>query len=74
MWEFEKNIELTEEYKRITEQYKDLQGKFKHFQDRDENKFREIWKMNQERVTELVQKALQVIWRRIIIVNYYHRQ
>lgn len=55
----QKNIELTEEYKRITEQYKDLQSKFKHFQERDNKKSREIWTMNEERVGELVNRILQ---------------
>ena len=56
----QKNIELTDEYKRITEQYKDLQSKFKHFQERDNKKSREIWGMNEERVAQLVNKILQV--------------
>eukprot|EP01119_Soliformovum_irregulare_P024323 TRINITY_DN8693_c0_g1_i4.p1 TRINITY_DN8693_c0_g1~~TRINITY_DN8693_c0_g1_i4.p1 ORF type:complete len:616 (-),score=197.67 TRINITY_DN8693_c0_g1_i4:15-1862(-) len=54
-----KNMELTDEYKRVTEQYKDLQSKFKHFQDQDRQKYREIWEMNVERVAELVEKLLK---------------
>jgi dynein regulatory complex protein 1 len=55
----QKNLELTEEYKRITEQYKELQTKFKAFQDRDRRKYKEIWSMNEERAAELIQKLLQ---------------
>lgn len=55
----QKNVELTEEYKRITEQYKDLQLKFRHFQDRDHKKYCEIWDMNEQRVSELVNRLLK---------------
>ena len=55
----EKNLELTDEYRRITEQYKDLQTKFKHFQDIDHKKYVQIWKMNEERISVLVKKLLQ---------------
>ncbi len=55
----QKNMELTDEYRRITEQYKDLQIKFKHFQEMDQKKYMEIWEMNQERIHAQVKRLLQ---------------
>ena len=55
----EENLKLTEEYKRITEQFKDLQNKYKHFQAADMRKFEEVWNMNQETVSKIVDKVLQ---------------
>lgn len=65
-----KNLELTEEYRRVTEQYRDLQNKFKHFvvgnnslvihQERDKKKYQEIKEMNKERIHQLIQKLLEV--------------
>ena len=55
----EENLKLTEEYKRITEQFKDLQNKYKHFQAADIKKYEEVWNMNEETVSKLVDKVLQ---------------
>jgi len=51
------NVELTEEYKRITRQFKDLQEKFQHFELADEQKFREVWEMNEGEVRTLITKV-----------------
>merc|ERR1712232_989104 len=52
------NIGLTEEYKRLTRQFKDLQEKFHHFERADEQRFREVWEMNESEVRTLMQKVL----------------
>ena len=53
-------MSMTEDYKRITEQFKELQKKFRHFQVSDAKKYREVWKMNEEKAMELMRKLLQV--------------
>ena len=53
------NQDLTEEYKRITEQFKDLQSKFQHFEVADTKRYRDVWQMNEEAVTDLMRKVLQ---------------
>merc|ERR1711865_1324756 len=53
------NVELTEEYKRLTRQFKDLQEKFHHFEQADEKKFLEVWKMNEDDVRLLIAKVLE---------------
>ena len=53
------NTDLTEEYKRITEQFKDLQSKFQHFEVADTKRYRDVWQMNEEAVTDLMRKVLQ---------------
>lgn len=53
-------LQLIEDYKRITEQYKELQKKVRHFQVSDAKKYREIWKMNEEKAMELMRKLVQV--------------
>merc|ERR1712232_1478490 len=53
------NIGLTEEYKRLTRQFKDLQEKFHHFERADEQKFREVWEMNENEVRGLISKVLE---------------
>ena len=53
------NQDLTEEYKRITEQFKDLQSKFQHFEVADTKRYRDLWQMNEEAVTDLMRKVLQ---------------
>jgi len=55
----QENQDLTEEYKRITEQFKDLQNKFQHFEVADTNRYRDVWQMNEEGITELMRKVLQ---------------
>jgi dynein regulatory complex protein 1 len=53
------NVELTEEYKRLTRQFKDLQEKCHHFERADEQRFREVWQMNEEEVRGLIAKVYQ---------------
>ena len=55
----EENADLTNEYKRITEQFKDLQSKFQHFEVADTKRYRDVWQMNEETVTDLMRKVLQ---------------
>merc|ERR1719440_2149264 len=55
----QENSDLTEEYKRITEQFKDLQSKFQHFEVADTKRYRDVWQMNEEAVTDLMRKVLQ---------------
>jgi len=55
----QENQDLTEEYKRITEQFKDLQNKFRHFEVADTKRYRDVWQMNEEIVTDLMRKVLQ---------------
>ena len=58
-WFQDQNSKLTDEYKRITEQFKDLQIKFRHFKESDTKRYKEVWKMNEEKVAAVVQKVLQ---------------
>ena len=51
--------DLTEEYKTITEQFKDLHNKFQHFEVADTKRYRDVWQMHKEEVTELMRKVLQ---------------
>lgn len=55
----QENQDLTEEYKRITQQFKDLQNKFEHFEVADTKRYRDVWQMNEEIVTDLMRKVLQ---------------
>jgi len=55
----QENADLTDEYKRITEQFKDLQSKFQHFEVADTKRYRDVWQMNEETVTDLMRKVLQ---------------
>jgi len=43
---------------RITKQYKDLQSKFRHFEIADNRRYREVWAMHEEELSETVQKVL----------------
>ena len=56
----QENQDLTEEYKRITEQFKDLQNKFQHFEVADTNRYRDVWQMNEEGITELMRKVREM--------------
>mmetsp|Transcript_31255 Transcript_31255/g.81992 ORF Transcript_31255/g.81992 Transcript_31255/m.81992 type:complete len:684 (-) Transcript_31255:652-2703(-) len=70
----QENMELTEEYKRITEQFKDLQAKFKHFEISDKKRYREIWAMHEETVTQLVRHVLladKIIHEQQLGLNWY---
>ena len=51
-------VALREEYQKNTEQYRELQKKVKHFQLLDARRFRDIWKMNEERVRSLSDEVL----------------
>jgi len=55
----QENQDLTDEYKRITDQFKDLQTKFQHFEVADTKRYRDLWQMNEETVTDLMRKVLQ---------------
>mmetsp|Transcript_26085 Transcript_26085/g.52305 ORF Transcript_26085/g.52305 Transcript_26085/m.52305 type:complete len:654 (-) Transcript_26085:253-2214(-) len=55
----QENADLTDEYKRITDQFKDLQSKFQHFEVADTKRYRDLWQMNEEIVTDLMRKVLQ---------------
>lgn len=49
---------MQEDYVRISSQYNDLQKKFKHFQINDDARFAELWQMNKQEVTSVIQKLL----------------
>ena len=53
------NIKLTDDYKKFTKQFKELQNKFKRFEKSDENRFNEIWTMNEHEVRALINKIIQ---------------
>ena len=53
------NAKLTEDYKKFTKQFKELQNKFKRFEKSDENRFNEIWTMNENEVRALINKIIQ---------------
>ncbi|ORX54721.1 hypothetical protein BCR36DRAFT_282870, partial [Piromyces finnis] len=55
----QENQSLNEDFKRISEQFKGLQKKFRHFQICNKIKFKNIWKMNEEKTHELMHKLLQ---------------
>jgi len=50
---------LTDDYKKFTKQFKELQNKFKRFEKSDENRFNEIWTMNEHEVRALINKIIQ---------------
>jgi dynein regulatory complex protein 1 len=52
------NIKLTDDYKKFTKQFKELQNKFKRFEKSDENRFNEIWTMNEHEVRALINKII----------------
>ncbi|OUM65489.1 hypothetical protein PIROE2DRAFT_35114, partial [Piromyces sp. E2] len=55
----QENQSLNEDFKRISEQFKGLQKKFRHFQICNKIKFKNIWKMNEEKTHELMHTLLQ---------------
>lgn len=70
----QENQDLTEEYKRITEQFKDLQNKFKHFESADTRKYRDVWHMKEDTVTDLMRRVLQadkIIHEQQLGLNWY---
>lgn len=54
-----KNIDLTIQYKKFTKLYKELQDKFKRFEKSDENRFNEVWTMNEHEVRAMINKIIQ---------------
>ncbi|XP_004447597.2 dynein regulatory complex protein 1 [Dasypus novemcinctus] len=56
----EDNQSLTSDYKRLVMQFKELQKTMRHFAVIDEEKFREIWLMNEEEAKDLIGKAFSV--------------
>lgn len=56
----EDNQSLTSDYKRLVTQFKDLQKAIRHFIIIDQDKFREIWLMNEAEAKELAQRAFDV--------------
>ncbi|XP_008593179.1 PREDICTED: dynein regulatory complex protein 1-like, partial [Galeopterus variegatus] len=56
----EENQSLTSDYKRLVMQFKELQKAMRHFALIDDEKFREIWLMNEEEAKDLIGRALDV--------------
>ncbi|CBH15874.1 hypothetical protein, conserved [Trypanosoma brucei gambiense DAL972] len=76
------NKDLTAQLHRVAGQYRDLQRKFQLFEKADREKYRRLWRMHEEKNTQLVQKCLQadrVIFEDILgmpwkppELNYWH--
>ncbi|KAM6179386.1 dynein regulatory complex protein 1 isoform 3-T3 [Erethizon dorsatum] len=56
----EENQALTTDYKRLVMQFKEIQKSLRHFALIDDEKFREIWLMNEEEAKGLISKAFDV--------------
>ncbi|KAM9201576.1 dynein regulatory complex protein 1 isoform 1-T1 [Dugong dugon] len=56
----EENQSLTSDYKRLVMQFKELQRAMRHFALIDDEKFREIWLMNEEEAKDLIGRAFDV--------------
>ncbi|XP_007937099.1 dynein regulatory complex protein 1 [Orycteropus afer afer] len=56
----EENQSLTSDYKRLVIQFKELQSAMRHFALIDDEKFREIWLMNEEEAKDLIGRAFDV--------------
>ncbi|KAM5318999.1 dynein regulatory complex protein 1 [Glossophaga mutica] len=56
----EDNQSLTSEYKRLVIQYKELQKSMRHFTLIDDEKFRDIWLMNEEEAKDLISRAFNI--------------
>ena len=52
----EEAIQLKDDYRRLLQQYADFQKKKEHFEEADNRKFSQVWKMNQEEVHNLVDR------------------
>ena len=52
----EEALSLREDYRRLLQQYADFQKKKQHFEEADNKKFKEVWKMNQGELEQLVQR------------------
>lgn len=55
----DENTQLTEDYKRITQQFKDLQKKSRHFMTADQQKFYDIWVMNERECKDLLEGLME---------------
>nr|CCC93902.1 conserved hypothetical protein [Trypanosoma congolense IL3000] len=67
------NKDLTAQLHRVAGQYRDLQKKFQLFEKADREKHRQLWRMHEEKNTQLVQKCLQadrVIFEEILGVPW----
>ncbi|XP_004582710.2 dynein regulatory complex protein 1 [Ochotona princeps] len=56
----EENQALTMDYRRLVLQFKELQKAMRHFDLIDDEKFREIWLMNEEEAKDLISRAFDV--------------
>ena len=52
----EEALSLREDYRRLLQQYADFQKKKQRFEEADNKKFKEVWKMNQGELEMLVQR------------------
>ncbi|KAM5254033.1 dynein regulatory complex protein 1 isoform 1-T2 [Hipposideros larvatus] len=64
----EENQSLTSDYKRLVIQFKEVQKAMRHFALIDDEKFQEIWLMNEEEVKDLINRAFDV--DRIVHVHH----
>ncbi|ORC85542.1 coiled-coil domain protein [Trypanosoma theileri] len=53
------NKDLTAQLHRVADQYRDLQKKFQKFEMSDKEKYRQLWRMHEEKNIQLVHKCLQ---------------
>lgn len=49
---------MTNEYKQFTAWFKDLQKKYERFEKSDDNRFKEVWAMNDQEAKNLVEKIM----------------
>ncbi|XP_066234800.1 dynein regulatory complex protein 1 isoform X1 [Saccopteryx leptura] len=56
----EENQSLTSDYKRLVIQFKEVQKAMRHFALIDDEKFREIWLMNEEEAKDLISRAFDI--------------
>ena len=59
----EEAIQLKDDYRRLLQQYADFQKKKEHFEEADNRKFSQVWKMNQEEVRNLVDRYFNLVSR-----------
>ncbi|KEG08230.1 coiled-coil domain protein [Trypanosoma grayi] len=53
------NKDLTAQLHRVADQYRDLQKKFQKFEKSDKEKYRQLWRMHEEKNIQLAHKCLQ---------------
>ncbi|XP_019590949.2 dynein regulatory complex protein 1 isoform X4 [Rhinolophus sinicus] len=56
----EENQSLTSDYKHLVMQFKEVQKAMRHFALADDEKFQEIWLMNEEEVKDLIKRGFDV--------------